>query len=690
MKDLITQVFKEIPPLWELERFVAVNPFLGFTQRPFPEAISELETIWQRPILPGKDGHPIAIEPPHWRPDTAATLLGPFLASYYDQGQAIWPAPWKNKPLFQAWLSSLPGSTGLVGKPSKLLMQKIKALPSDLNRVWDHLIQTLALDGTQWQKLLQVLLAELPGWAAYLRRRAWPHPPAIESDLSALGAMLVILNQVVELKNTWSQRSIPDLNERLEWLNAREASFIAELARIGQEPIKASPPPEVRAAFCIDVRSEVFRKAWEDQSPNISTDGFAGFFGLPFAWQGSATTENLLPVLLQPTFNLQAKHPKALPDQTFKSDFVNGPQGLPFVEVGGCFSLLSLLKGVKPKAKGDAYAGLEEAARALPTEQKIALVAGMLKNLGWTAPWAPLMLFIGHGSTSVNNPHAAGLDCGACGGLTGEANARCAAALCNDPEVREGLRPLGWDIPSSVLFLGGRHDTTLDEVKLFTAEAPEAWKNAIAKVEMQFQRAGSAAREQRRKRFPFLQKTALARSKDWAETRPETALAGNVFFIAAPRAVTRDLQLEGKAFLHSYHPELDSDGATLELILTAPVIVASWINLQYLGSTAAPDVYGAGDKVLHTIVGGIGVSEGNQPDLKFGLARQSVDFEGTPYHSPTRLHVLIQAAQHNIDRVLHKHAEIKNLVENEWIHLFAFEPGSPMAQRTRQGWERVA
>jgi hypothetical protein len=135
---------------------------------------------------------------------------------------------------------------------------------------------------------------------------------------------------------------------------------------------------------------------------------------------------------------------------------------------------------------------------------------------------------------------------------------------------------------------------------------------------------------------------------------------------------------------------LDSDGSVLELILTAPVVVASWINLQYLGSTAAPEVYGAGDKVLHTIVGGIGVSEGNNPDLKFGLAKQSVDFEGSPYHQPSRLHVLIQASQSNIERVLNKHAEVKKLVENEWIHLFAFETGSQLTQRTLNGWQLVS
>jgi uncharacterized protein len=690
MISIITQAFRKVPPLWELERFVAVNPFLGWTHKPFSEALSELETVWQRPLLPDQNGHPLQIKQPHWQENTAASLLGAFLASYFDQGQAIWPAPWKNQPLFAAWCSSLPASTGLVGTNAKKLKERIKTLPQDLPSVWAQLIQESDRSESQWYLYLRSLLTELPGWAAFLRRKSWPEDPGIESELSALAAMLVILEQIVEFKVVWPKVKVPLFQERMKWLTIRESTVIADLGKIVEQTPASVPAPAVRAAFCIDVRSEVFRRAWEAQSADVLTDGFAGFFGLPLAWHGSQEPENLLPVLLSPGIHLSPSQRPILPDQKLKSDLVGGPQGLAFVEVGGALSLISRLKGNKSQCNRDSYEGLEAAARALPAEQKINLAAGILKNLGWQAPWAPLMIFIGHGSTSANNPHAAGLDCGACGGLSGEANARMAAALCNDPVVREGLRPLGWDIPNSVLFLGGLHNTTLDNVKLFKSEADQAWKANIAKLESQLQLAGSAARAERIKHFPFLKRSAVVRSQDWAETRPETALAGNTCFIAAPRSFTRNLNLAGKAFLHSYQADLDKDGSVLELILTAPVVVASWINLQYFASTSAPEVYAAGDKVLHTIVGGVGVFEGNHLDLKPGLASQSVAFDEKPYHPSLRLHVLIQAAQENIERVLSKHAQVKALVENGWIHLFSFEAGSSLTQRTINGWKVIA
>lgn len=688
MNAVITRVLSQIPPLWELDCFIAVNPFLGWAEQPFAQAISQLEGVWQRPILPDRDGRPLLPALPDWRMDTAATLLGPFLASYFDQGQAIWPAPWKKLPLLEAWLSSLPGSSGLVGLPARRLKGWRKQLPRQIDAAWAYLFEKLQMSEAEWEHHLQSLLAELPGWAGYLRRRAWPEAPAFDSELSTLALMLVVVDQIVPLKTEPVHHQGPGFGERLSWLEAREARYRDELGAISRRRPADGPAPQplARAAFCIDVRSEVLRRAWEAQSEQILTDGFAGFFGMPLAWHGNDGTQNLLPALLSPVVQLQSATPEAPRDAKLKSDMLSGPHGLAFVEVGGALSFFSILAGLKPSRKAGTYAGIEAAARALPREQKISLAATLLKNLGWQAPWAQLMIFVGHGSTCVNNPHAAALECGACGGRSGEANARMAAALCNDPEVRAGLRVLGWDLPESVLFLGGRHDTALDEVELFTHEAPPAFGSAIAEVRAQLGRAGERARAERLATFPFLGRPAARRVRDWAETRPETGLAGNVCMIVAPRAQTRGLNLRGQAFLHSYDAAQDADGSVLELILTAPVVVASWINLQYFSSTASPDVYGSGNKMLHTIVAGIGVYEGNVPDLKQGLTRQSVDFDGEPYHPTLRLHVLVQASQPAIDRVLARHPAVRALVENGWIHLFAFAPGGDLIQRTQAGW----
>jgi hypothetical protein len=66
----------------------------------------------------------------------------------------------------------------------------------------------------------------------------------------------------------------------------------------------------------------------------------------------------------------------------------------------------------------------------------------------------PLVLFIGHGSHSANNPFGSSLDCGACAASPGRHNARMLAKIANIPEVRQALKEnhnIG--IPASTIFL---------------------------------------------------------------------------------------------------------------------------------------------------------------------------------------------------------------------------------------------
>ncbi len=119
----------------------------------------------------------------------------------------------------------------------------------------------------------------------------------------------------------------------------------------------------------------------------------------------------------------------------------------------------------------------------------------------------------------------------------------------------------------------------------------------------------------------------------------------------------------------------------LELILTAPVVVASWISLQYYGSTVAPQAFGAGNKLLHNVVGGIGVVEGNGGPLRPGLPWQSVHDGEKPAHEPLRLAVCIEAPREAIVDVLRRHDGVRALFDNRWMHLFALDGGGRMAWR---------
>ncbi|MFP4695927.1 putative inorganic carbon transporter subunit DabA, partial [Thiohalospira sp.] len=166
-------------------------------------------------------------------------------------------------------------------------------------------------------------------------------------------------------------------------------------------------------------------------------------------------------------------------------------------------------------------------------------------------------------------------------------------------------------------------------------------------------------------------------------------LTGNAAFIAAPRWRTAGADLAGRAFLHDYDWRRDPEGRVLELIVTAPLMVAVWISLQYYGSTVDPKVLGAGNKVLHNVVGGrVGVLEGNGGDLRVGLARQSLHDGSEWVHEPLRLSAFIEAPAEVLDRVLAGADEIRGLVERGWLHLFRIrDDGGVERRRPTGGWE---
>ena len=186
-----------------------------------------------------------------------------------------------------------------------------------------------------------------------------------------------------------------------------------------------------------------------------------------------------------------------------------------------------------------------------------------------------------------------------------------------------------------------------------------------------------------------LLKQLRRRARDWAETRPEWGLADNAAFIVAPRARTRGLDLAARIFLHDYVWTDDRDGKVLELIMTAPMIVTHWINLQYYASTVDPDHFGSGNKVLHNVAcGRIGVFEGNTGDLRVGLSRQSLHDGERWRHTPIRLSVIIDAPRDRIDLIIARHPTVRQLVENRWLYVLRFA-GDGLEQRNERSWQPI-
>jgi len=308
----------------------------------------------------------------------------------------------------------------------------------------------------------------------------------------------------------------------------------------------------------------------------------------------------------------------------------------------------------------------------------------VLRAMSLTGNFARLVVLAGHGANVVNNPHASGLHCGACGGYPGDVNSRLLAALLNDKQVQAGLAGKGIIIPADTIFVAALHDTTTDDMTLYVQDHPAAAAHEnLAQAKAWLAAAGRLARGERALRLPRAghERAVPRRSRDWAETRPEWALAGCSAFIAAPRARTAGKTLEGRAFLHDYDWHQDKGFGVLELILTAPVVVASWISLQYYGSTVAPDAFGGGNKLLHNVSGGIGVVEGNGGLLRAGLPWQSVHDGESYMHEPLRLSVCIEAPREAITEVLQRHGEVRALFDNGWLHLFALDEDGRMAWR---------
>jgi uncharacterized protein YbcC (UPF0753/DUF2309 family) len=332
-------------------------------------------------------------------------------------------------------------------------------------------------------------------------------------------------------------------------------------------------------------------------------------------------------------------------------------------------------------------------ATGIDIEGRVRMAAAVLEAMGLRDGLARLVLLAGHGSTTTNNPYGSGLDCGACGGHAGEANARVAARLLNDPSVRAGLALRGIAVPADTVFVGGLHDTTTDALRILDPrDVPASHAADLARLVAWLAAAGELARGERAPALRLstdrpIDAQMRARSRDWSEVRPEWGLAGCAAFVAAPRHRTRDIDLGGRAFLHSYDWRRDEGFRTLELVMTAPMVVASWISLQYYGSTVDNRVFGAGNKVLHNVVGRLGVIEGNGGDLRAGLPWQAVHDGERLVHEPLRLTVVIEAPITAINEVIARHGTVRQLADHGWLHLLALDDDGLIGQRYVGGLE---
>ncbi|QPH54616.1 YbcC family protein [Pontivivens ytuae] len=647
-------------------------------------------------------------------PGLLAERIGAWTAGYFDQGQALWAAP-KGRGAYAAWREVAthdltPEIAGLAG-----FAQFVADAPETASAATARAIETLGLMDDALETYLHQLLLSLGGWAQYARYTLWQAELAGEHDATITDLLAIRLlweealftqhaDQIAarwaEVRTAHAAPLAPTADHVIDAIlqEAAERAAQRELAQTFAAPAPAASDsrPALQAAFCIDVRSEIFRRGLEAVDPNIRTLGFAGFFGLPVAHKSFASDveERRLPVLLNPGVSTTAAGEeeadltarfKARAARAWGRFKLAAVSSFAFVEATGPIYAGKLVRDALGLAPSSAPA--EPAPRldpALDLDARTDAAETVLRAMSLTSNFARLILLAGHGANVVNNPHASGLHCGACGGYSGEVNARLLAALLNDAEVRAALRPRGIEVPADTLFLGALHDTTTDAVTIYADDHPSKdHANDLRQAESWLATAGQSTRAERALRLPRAagEGDIAIRSRDWAETRPEWALAGCKAFVAAPRQRTAGKSLAGRAFLHDYDWRQDESFSVLELIMTAPVVVASWISLQYYGSTVAPTLFGSGNKLLHNVTGGIGVIEGNGGTLRAGLPWQSVhDGEGH-VHDPLRLSVCIEAPREAMAEILGRHDGVRALFDNRWLHLFALDETGRMAWR---------
>lgn len=645
--------------------------------------------------------------------------LGHWAAGYIDAGQALWRANGA-RGAFAAWRETAthdltPEILGLPG-----FAAFVAAAPESAQAAIDRSSTVLALPDAALEGTFTRLLTTLGGWAQLARYRRWQAElgGATNDDALELLAIRLLWEEALfaryqaEIMPHWqaacarhAEPITPSNDQRLDVIlqeaaeRAGQRDLAAQLASANATP---SATPSLQAAFCIDVRSEVFRRALEAVDSQTQTLGFAGFFGLATAHRrfASDVIEHRLPVLLSPgvaSVTGSAESEPADREARFKARATRAwgrfklaaVSSFAFVEAAGAIYAWKLVRDALSTLRPTTPAGpAPQLDPPLPIADRVDVAEKILRAMSLTADFAPLVLIIGHGAGVTNNAHASALQCGACGGYSGEVNARLLAGLLNMPAVRHGLQARGIRIPTSTLFVAGLHNTMIDEVTLYQADHPTPGHNVeLAHARAVLANAGVIARTERALRLPRASRDSAIqrRARDWAETRPEWGLAGCTSFIAAPRARTRGVHLGGRAFLHDYDWRADEGFGVLELILTAPVVVASWISLQYYGSAVAPGLFGGGNKLLHNVTGGVGVVEGNGGTLRGGLPWQSVHDGTALAHDPLRLTVYVEAPREAIAAILARHDHVRALFDNRWLHLLVLDETGACAWRYRQG-----
>lgn len=713
LRECISEAWGKIAPSWPLNNLVSVNSLQGLSDFSFEDAITMGHAYFQQSHLP-----------PSMEEINRETIK--WCQAFFDEGQATINMPFRDQGLYQAWRQLALFDDRLHQLNNRAYL-RLKNLPISAEQTINECLFNLNIPVEKRSLFLTLLLTTLPGWASYIKYRTeWDKSslnyanPVTQMDYLAIRITITYLlwPKAIDLIN-WHKNAnkITTLEIMNKIITAEKNYQLPLLNALSKNRLTTQIKNELPIAqfvFCIDVRSEPFRRALEAQG-NYETLGFAGFFGIPTQIKNELTEEFYIscPVLLTPKHIV--KESLACSDEkrnkisrgkklikTIKSLY----QGLkytfstPFALVealgpwcGLWMSLRTISPTLSTQLMEKLFNLIQPAASVTPILQdkifgidlrnQCTYAENALRMMGLIDHFSALVILCGHGSMTQNNAYASALDCGACGGHHGSANARILAGILNNIDVRKYLAEQDILIPSETKFIAALHNTTTDEVTFYLNENEDLTvelaqiKNDLAiarKINNQSRckKMGYSSRSKNKNRYVSHIK---CRSRDWSQIRPEWGLARNASFIIGPRQLTKQIDLEGRAFLHSYNWHQDKNGVLLTTILTAPMIVAQWINSQYLFSCLDNIAYGSGSKITHNITGKIGIMQGNASDLMTGLPLQSLFInDKKAYHEPIRLMTIVYAPRVLITNIISKQAILRKLFRNGWVSLVCIEP----------------
>jgi uncharacterized protein YbcC (UPF0753/DUF2309 family) len=673
--------------------------------------------------------------------DQVHPVLFRLLSNYLDQGISRWSAVRENETFWQ-WigrlaLNSLVPLYPLHEPTAQKLLQK-----SPEQVIYDCLGFIVGDSSWHEQYLLELLLAH-PGWSGMVRH-IQQQPDCLLAARTISLDQLVAVELVLELaflklrggeficatqvnsdEHTMVLKNghlIGDIPLPLQvWHEAMEWSLHCELLAALKTVPPSSKPREinVQALFCIDDRECSLRRYLEEQDEQIETFGAAGFFGIDFYYQGlnDAYPVAQCPNVIKPQHLIKETGSSSeLPSKPGHLDEHGFWRGWFYTQTLGLGYAMKMawdvfrpsghLPGIRQLSEVQAHTRLHLLREHdEPNEEGYLLgfslsemadrVEGLLRNIGLTEQFAPLIMVVAHGSSSANNPHFAAYDCGACSGKPGAPNARAFAWMANYNPVRYLLQERGIVIPETTQFVAALHNTSRDEMIYFIEkELSSTHSTRLAQFKKNMQHALRNNALERSRWFALAPdkrdaKTAHQHVKERSvsifEPRPELNHSNNLYCIVGRRSLTRHLFLDRRAFLHSYDPDSDTSGRLLQRVLQAVIPVCGGINLEYLFSRLDNSAYGAGTKLPHNVIGLLGVANGVEGDLRTGLPSQMIEV-----HDPARLLIVIEQTVNVVDRVISQLGHLKDWLDNEWVRLVACDPATRQQHLYhKSGWQNI-